>query len=161
MTDKKKMTVGYARVSTPKQKLKRQIENLKSAYPEIIVVAEVFSAKTDNRPRWQKLLRQCRNGIVEKIVFDEVSRMSRDAESGFATYKELYDLGIEIEFLKEPHINSSVFRDACKNNINVDTSSMDDETARLLNTVLSGVNDYMMAIAEKQIYRHGYERQGG
>ena len=28
-----KWTVGYARVSTPKQKLERQIKNLKEAYP--------------------------------------------------------------------------------------------------------------------------------
>lgn len=150
--NEKKMIVGYARVSTPKQKLERQIQNLKAAYPEIVIVAEVYSAKTENRPRWQKLLRQCRAGIVGKLVFDEVSRMSRDAESGVETYKELYNLGIEIEFLKEPHINSSVYRESSAKNIEVDTSSMDDETAALIGTVIAGLNDYLLAVAEKQIY---------
>lgn len=149
---KEKLVVGYARVSTPKQKLERQIQNLKQAYPEIVIVAEVYSAKTEARPRWQKLLRQCRAGVIKKLVFDEVSRMSRDAESGVATYKELYNLGIELEFLKEPHINSSVYRESSTTSLNVDTSSMDDETAALIGTVITGLNDYLLAVAEKQIY---------
>ena len=43
------MTVGYARVSTPKQKLDRQIANLKAAYPDVVIIAEVFTGSTDNR----------------------------------------------------------------------------------------------------------------
>lgn len=46
------MVVGYARVSTPKQKLDRQIANLKSKYPDIVIVAEVYTGSTDNRPKW-------------------------------------------------------------------------------------------------------------
>ncbi len=149
---KKKIVAGYARCSTPRQQISRQISNLKAAYPDIVIIAEVYSAKTDNRPKWQKLLRQCRAGVVGKIVFDEVSRMSRDAESGVATYKELYNLGIELEFLKEPHINSSVYRESSKNGIEVDTQMMDKETAELISTVIAGLNDYLLAVAEKQIY---------
>ena len=147
-----KMIVGYARVSTPTQKLQRQIENLKAAYPNIIIIAETYSGKTENRPKWQKLLRQCRSGIVGKLVFDEVSRFSRNAEEAIKEYKELYNLGIELEFLKEPHINSSVYRQASSRQINIDTSNMDKDTANLLNSVVDGLNDYLFAIAEKQIY---------
>lgn len=147
-----KMIVGYARVSTPNQKLQRQIENLKSAYPNIIIIAETYSGKTENRPKWQKLLRQCRSGIVGKLVFDEVSRFSRNAEEAIKEYKELYNLGIEMEFLKEPHINSSVYRQASSRQINIDTSNMDKDTANLINSVVDGLNDYLFTIAEKQIY---------
>ena len=94
------MVVGYARVSTPKQKLDRQISNLRSVYPDIVIVAEVYTGSTDNRPKWTKLMRQCRAGVVEKLVFDEVSRFSRNAEEAIEEYKELYNLGIEMEFLK-------------------------------------------------------------
>ena len=146
-----KMIVGYARVSTPNQKLRRQIDNLKAAYPEIVVVSEVFTGTTDNRPKWNKLMRQCRAGIVEKLVFDEVSRFSRNADEAIVEYKELYDLGIELEFLKEPHINSSIYRQASERKINIDTSSMDNETANLINTVINGLNDYLLSVAEKQI----------
>lgn len=147
-----KMTVGYARVSTPTQKLDRQIRNLKEAYPGIVIISEVFTGSTDNRPKWQKLLRQCRAGVVEKLVFDEVSRFSRDAQSAIEEYKELYDLGIELEFLKEPHINSSVYREASQRKIDVSTEMMDSDTANLMQTVIDGLNVYLMAIAEKQIY---------
>lgn len=147
-----KMIVGYARVSTPKQSLRRQIENLKAAYPDIVVISEVYTGSTDNRPKWKKLMRQCRAGIVRKLVFDEVSRFSRNAEEAIVEYKELYELGIELEFLKEPHINSKIYRDASERKIEIATDSMDDETANLINTVIGGLNDYLLSVAEKQIY---------
>lgn len=146
------MTVGYARVSTPKQTLRRQIENLKAAYPDIVVISEVYTGSTDNRPKWKKLMRQCRSGIVSKLVFDEVSRFSRNAEEAIVEYKELYELGIELEFLKEPHINSKIYREASERKIKIATDGMDDETATLINTVIGGLNDYLLSVAEKQIY---------
>lgn len=148
----KKMTVGYARVSTPKQKLDRQIANLKNAYPDIVIVAEVYTGSTESRPKWSKLLRQCRAGIVGKLVFDEVSRFSRNAEEAVKEYKELYELGIELEFLKEPHINSSIYKQASERKIDISTESMDEDTANLINKVIEGLNDYLLAVAEKQIY---------
>lgn len=149
--EKQQQIIGYARVSTPTQKLSRQIDNLKKAYPDIVIIQETYSGKTQNRPKWQKLLRQCRAGNVSKLVFDEVSRFSRNAEEAIKEYKELYELGIELEFIKEPHINSEVYRQASQRQINVDTSTMDDDTAHLLNTVIEGLNDYLLAVAEKQI----------
>ena len=147
-----KMIAGYARVSTPKQKLRRQIDNLKEAYPDIVVISEVFTGSTDNRPKWKKLMRQCRAGTIGKLVFDEVSRFSRNAEEAIVEYKELYNLGIELEFLKEPHINSKIYRDASERKIEIATEGMDDETAQLINTVIGGLNDYLLSVAEKQIY---------
>ncbi|MBP5325453.1 MAG: recombinase family protein [Pseudobutyrivibrio sp.] len=147
-----KMIVGYARVSTPTQKLRRQIDNLKDAYPDIVVISEVFTGSTDNRPKWKKLMRQCRAGNVGKLVFDEVSRFSRNAEEAIVEYKELFNLGIELEFLKEPHINSKIYKDASERKIEIATEGMDDETANLINTVIGGLNDYLLSVAEKQIY---------
>lgn len=147
-----KMIVGYARVSTPKQKLRRQIDNLKAAYSDAIVVSEVFTGSTDNRPKWKKLMRQCKAGIIGKLVFDEVSRFSRNAEEAITEYKELYNLGIELEFLKEPHINSKIYRDASERKIEIATDGMDEETAQLIRTVIGGLNDYLLSVAEKQIY---------
>ena len=147
-----KMIVGYARVSTPKQKLRRQIDNLKASYPDIVVISEVFTGTTENRPKWKKLMRQCRSGTVSKLVFDEVSRFSRNAEEAIVEYKELYNLGIELEFLKEPHINSKIYRDASERKIEIATEGMDEETANLINTVIGGLNDYLLSVAEKQIY---------
>lgn len=148
---KELMIVGYARVSTPQQRLQRQIDNIKQAYPNAVIISEKYTGTTENRPKYQKLLKSCREGNVKKLVFDEVSRMSRNAEEGIATYKELYELGIEIEFLKQPHLNSEVYKNASQTKINIDTSSMDDDTAKLLDTMIGGLNEFMFAVASKQI----------
>ncbi len=146
------MIVGYCRVSTEKQKLDRQVANLKEKYPDIVIVSEIYTGSTDNRPKWRKLFRQCQNGIVEKLVFDEVSRFSRNAQEAIAEYKQLYEMGIELEFLKEPHINSNVYRQASERKIDISTDTMDHDTANLISTVIDGLNEYLMAVAEKQIY---------
>ncbi len=36
--------------------------------------------------------------------------MSRNADEGFCLYEELYHKGIELVFLKEPHINTSTYK---------------------------------------------------
>lgn len=146
-----KLVVGYCRVSTPKQKLERQVQNIKKIYPDAIIIEEKYTGATNNRPKYQKLLKQCRAGLIKKLVFDEVSRMSRNAEEGIETYKELYNLGIEIEFIKQPHLNSEVYRTASSQKINIDTSGYDEDTAKLLNTMISGLNDFLFAVAGKQI----------
>ena len=116
------------------------------------MISEVYTGTTENRPKWKKLMRQCKAGIVSKLVFDEVSRFSRNAEEAIVEYKELYNLGIELEFLKEPHINSKIYRDASERKIEIATEGMDTETAQLINTVIGGLNDYLLSVAEKQIY---------
>ena len=147
-----KLIVGYARVSTPTQRLNRQVDNLKKAYEDITVIAESGSGKDQNRPKWKKIMESCRQGKISKLVFDEVSRFGRNTDEAITQYKELFELGVELEFLKEPHINSEVFRQAKEKKISIDTSSMDNETANLINAVIGGLNDYLMSVAEKQIF---------
>ena len=100
---------GYCRISTGKQNIERQIRNIKTEYPEAFIVEEVYTGtKISGREMWQKLMKYVQKG--DKIVFDSVSRMSRDAKEGFASYEELFCRGIDIVFLKEPHINTSVYK---------------------------------------------------
>ena len=40
----------------------------------------------EGREKWLKLIKNVRQG--DRIVFDSVSRMSRDAEEGFTAYEE-------------------------------------------------------------------------
>ena len=40
--------------------------------------------------------------------------MSRNAEEGFRVYEELFNKGIELIFIKEPHINTSTYKEAIK-----------------------------------------------
>ena len=104
------MIYGYCRVSTPKQRIDRQVENILRAYPDAIIIKEAYSGRYMDRPEWVKLWKRLQAGDV--IVFDEVSRMSRNAEEGAEVYQALFESGIELRFLKEPHINTEVYKKA-------------------------------------------------
>lgn len=46
------MIYGYARISSPRQNIERQIRNIKGAYPEAVVIQEVFTGTNykDRKP---------------------------------------------------------------------------------------------------------------
>ena len=144
-------TYGYVRVSTLEQNKERQIENIRKVYPDAIIMTEEFTGKTMDRPVWGKLYPKLKSGDV--IVFDEVSRMSRNAEEGFQVYQELYERGCELVFLKEPHINTSAYRDALKGSVNVDVSSGDKATDDLITSIMAALNKFMMEKVKSDIRR--------
>ena len=136
------MIFGYCRISTDRQNIERQIRNIKKAYPDAIIKQEVYTGtKTDGRKVFEQLLKIVRSG--DTIVFDSVSRMSRNAEIGFQVYQELYDKGIELVFLKEPHINTETYKRALSNNIAMTGTKTD--------IILKAINEYLMELAKEQI----------
>lgn len=132
---------GYARISTMKQKLERQIDNIKREYPNAIIVTEKYTGTTTDRPNWNKLKKNLKQG--DTVVFDEVSRMSRNAKEGFELYQELFESGINLVFLKEQHLNTEVYREALKTQVTLTGTDVD--------LILKGVNKYLMRLAERQI----------
>ena len=143
------MIYGYCRVSTNHQRIARQITNIKAVYPSATLIKEFYTGTTQNRPLWDKLVRQIKRG--DTIVFDSVSRMSRNAEEGFRDYKTLYAAGVNLIFLNEPLINTSVF-ESTKNNllkISVQTGNAAVDDYFKGNVAL--INDLLMALAEEQI----------
>lgn len=143
----KKIVYGYARISTMKQKLERQIDNIKREYPDAVIVTEKYTGTTTDRPKWNKLIEQIKKesgkGTDITLVFDEVSRMSRNAKEGFEDYRTLYDMGVSLIFLKERHIDTDNFRQALQSKVAMTGTDVD--------IILSAVNEYMMKLAEKQI----------
>ena len=136
------MIFGYCRISTDRQNIERQIRNIKKAYPDAIIKQEVYTGtKTDGRKVFEQLMKIVRSG--DTIVFDSVSRMSRNAEIGFQVYQELYDKGIELVFLKEPHINTETYKRALSNNIAMTGTKTD--------IILKAINEYLMELAKEQI----------
>ncbi|MDO4187525.1 MAG: recombinase family protein [Lachnospiraceae bacterium] len=112
---------GYARVSTKHQSISRQIDNLKKVDSSIIIFQEAFTGTKMDRPVWNKLMKIVKEG--DTIVFDEVSRMSRDAEEGFEAYKDLYNRGISLQFIKESTLNTDNFRNASTKSIEINVST--------------------------------------
>lgn len=130
---------GYVRVSTAQQKDKRQHDNIKMAYPEAVIVTDKFTGTKMDRPEWNKLMSKISEG--DTIVFDEVSRMSRNAREGFESYKELYNKGINLVFLKESTLNTEHYKQTAQIALTGDD----------IDCILKGINDYLMILAEKQI----------
>ena len=140
---------GYCRVSTQKQSIERQIRNIKADYPGAVIVTDEYTGTTMNRNGWDKLNKVIRPG--DTIIFDSVSRMSRNAEEGFQTYKELYHNGIRLVFLKEPHINTDTYEEAMNKRVNVEVDTGDTATNDLVQAITEAVSRYMLALAERQI----------
>lgn len=133
---------GYCRISTPKQNIERQIRNVKAAYPEAVIISEVYTGtEISGRKEWNKLLKNLRPG--DTIVFDSVSRMSRNAAEGFECYEQLFHLNIDLIFLKEPHISTDVYKKALNNQVALTGTKTD--------IILDAVNRYLLELAREQI----------
>lgn len=140
---------GYVRISTPKQNIERQIRNILKVYPTATIIQEVYSGKSISRPEFVKLLKLTKAG--DTIVFDSVSRFSRNASEGFRLYKELFTRGVKLVFLKEPHINSDTYRHELNKQLSLTVNTGDNSTNELLNTIIEALNRYILSLAEKQI----------
>ena len=141
---------GYCRVSTTKQSLKRQQDNIHNAYPDAKCFSEEYTGTTSNRPQWQKLLKTVHEG--DTIVFDSVSRMSRNATEGFQDYKALFEMGVTLIFLKEPYVNTDVYKQAMQSQLNTITANTGDTaTNKLIDTIMNAIKEYQLTLAEKQI----------
>ena len=135
------MKYGYCRISRPKQSIERQIRNIKAQYQDSVIVQEVFTRTRMDRRQWQLLMKRVKAG--DTIIFDSVSRMSGNSEEGFAAYEELFNRGVNLVFLKEPHINTDTYKKALENNVQLTGSNVD--------YILEGVNRYLMELAKEQI----------
>ena len=140
---------AYCRVRTQHQKLARQITNITAIYPSATVIKEFYTGTKQDRPNWNKLISQIKT--ADTIVFDSVSRMSRNADEGFKDYKMLYESGVNLVFLNEPLINTSVF-DSTKNNLlKVDIATGNAAVDSFFKGNIELINNFMMALAEEQI----------
>ena len=142
-------TYAYCRVSTQHQKLARQITNITAIYPRVTVIREFYTGTKQDRPNWNRLMSIIKKG--DTVVFDSVSRMSRNAEEGFKDYKMLYELGVNLIFLNEPLINTSVFDSTRNNLLKVDIATGHAAVDSFFKGNIELINNFMMALAEEQI----------
>ena len=70
--------------------------------------------------------------------------MSRNAEDGYKQYMELYDNGVELVFLKEPYVNTTVYRTAAA----VKLPEVEDEIAAMF---IETTEKALVKLAERQI----------
>ena len=136
---------AYVWVSTRQQSLKRQVENIMSADGGAYVGATFFSDKftdsTLDQPEWNRLYKRLQPG--DTVEFESVSRLSCDAEDGAALYEELYQKGIDLVFLNEPHCDTECYHQAAAN-----IPVIGNEIADIY---IEATNRVLMLLARKQI----------
>lgn len=133
---------GYARISRKTQNIERQIRNILSVEPTAKIFQEAYTGtQIDGRKEFNKLLKLIKPD--DKIVFDSVSRMSRDADEGVKLYFELFEKGVILEFIKEPYIDTVVYEQNIKDKIEYTGTDED--------LIFEGLNKYFKRLAEKQI----------
>lgn len=140
---------AYARISRKTQKIERQIENLTKAYPDARIYQEAYTGtKTVGRKEFNKMLSVVKPG--DTIVFDSVSRMSRNADDGVKLYMNLYDRGVNLVFLKEGYINTEVYKESAQQTI----ATTGNEIADIY---IEATNKVIKLLAEQQI-RKAFEQ---
>lgn len=145
------MIYGYCRISTEKQSIERQVRNIKFAFNDAIIIRESYTGTSVSRPEWDKLYRKLKENDI--IIFDSVSRMSRNSYEGFKLYKELFEHNIHLVFLKERHIDTDAYRKAMNGIISQSFKSGDEATDELVNTIMIAINKFIMNKVEQDIFK--------
>ena len=148
---------SYVRVSTQKQNVQRQIENIQVYLKgeSSIQFEDKYTGTTLSRPEFDKLLKAVDKDIAKgdnvTIVFDSVSRMSRNAAEGIEQYFAWYNKGVELVFLNERYIDTSVFKATLEKQIASVSDTGDKATDKFINSIITALEDYQKDLAIKQI----------
>lgn len=141
---------GYCHISTPQQNIERQIRNILATHPTAHIIREVYTGTTyQGRRELDKLLHTVQAG--DTIVFDSVSRMSRNADEGCQLYEDLYAQSVTLCFLKEPHINTETYRQTIQRQISTQLKTGNAATDSFVSSVIDALNQYTVDLAKEQI----------
>lgn len=147
--------IGICRKSRANQNIERQVRNILSKYPTARIIKITCSgSKVIGYKDFEKVIKEVKENKKHKnykLVFDSASRMSRDSEGGCELYEDLFNHNVNIEFLKEPNINTEVFRKALDNQIKLQIKTGNEATDKLMETIVQALNDYTIALAKEQI----------
>ena len=143
------MIFGYCRVSTTHQRITRQVNNILEQFPTAHLIKEFYTGTTQSRPLWEKLVKQLKPG--DTVVFDSVSRMSRNSDEGFKDYKQLFELGVELVFLNEPLINTKVLKSSKNNLLKITVETGNKAVDEYFKGNITLINNLLMSLAEEQI----------
>ena len=109
---KRKRVAAYARVSLEKDAMLHSLAAQVSHYSGIIqqnpawvysgvYADEGLTGTKDTRPEFQRLLHDCRAGLIDMIIVKSISRFARNTVTLLSTVRELKGLGIDVFFERE------------------------------------------------------------
>lgn len=138
------MIYGYCRISKNTQSIERQVRNIIAEFNNARIIEEAYTGtKIEGREKWNKLFKTVKEG--DTIVFDSVSRMSRNEDEGVEQYMQLFDRGVNLIFLKERHIDTDRYKKQ------IETIQLPDTDNVVVNAVLEGVRKALLELAKEQI----------
>lgn len=114
---KRKRVAAYARVSSGKDAMLRSLSAQVSYYSELIqsredwefagiYADEALTGTKDTRPEFQRLLTDCRAGLIDMVVTKSISRFARNVLTLLQTTRELKALGVDV-FFEEQNIHTN------------------------------------------------------
>lgn len=120
-------------------------------HPDVDEIIKIVcsGAKVIGHKDFEKAIKEAKKG--DTFIFDSVSRMSRNADKGCELYEDLFKRNINIEFLKEPHINTAVYREQLKKQIEIQVNTGNEATDNFINAIIQALNDYTIELAKGQI----------
>lgn len=106
---KLKRVAAYARVSTGKDAMLHSLAAQVSYYSDLIqrnpeyeyagvYADEGLSGTRESRPEFQRMLKDCRDGKIDRILCKSISRFARNTVVLLETVRELKGLGVSIYF---------------------------------------------------------------
>ena len=98
------MKYGYARVSTPDQKLENQIQQLEDAGAEKIY-QEKFTGTTTQRPQFNELLNILLPG--DTLIITKLDRFARNTREALEIIQRLFDQDIKVHILNMGTIDNT------------------------------------------------------
>ena len=133
---------GYCRISRREQSIDRQVRNILGDYPDAIIIKEAYTGtRIYGRKEFERLLKIVRPG--DTIVFDSVSRMSRNADEGITIYERLHSAGVKLVFLKEHYIDTATYDKALSERVPLTNTNVD--------IILEAINEYLKVLRKEQI----------
>lgn len=112
MFSSKKRVAAYARVSSGKDAMLHSLSAQVSYYSEFIqkhrdweyvgvYADEAFTGTKDERPEFQRLLKDCRDGKIDMVITKSISRFARNTVTMLEVVRELKSLNVDVYFEKE------------------------------------------------------------
>ncbi len=140
---------GYCRTLNPKQSMEKQKQSILAAFPDAVLIEE-DNAGSNNDPGkcFADLLEKIKSG--DMIIFDSISRLSRNAQEGSELYLELYHAGVDLVFLKQRQIDTAVYRKVITNQMAAVQAGAGSED-QLMNEKLNLLKEITDALAREQI----------
>ena len=95
---------GYARVSTVKQDLSSQVENLKRA-GAVKIFKDKYTGTTANRPEFDKLMAKIKSG--DTLIVTKLDRLARNTQDALNIVKKMNAEGVILRVLNIGTIDNS------------------------------------------------------